>query len=53
MIERSDWDEISERWAGISNAVDSRRKFGVENRGVCLLMAYTLECLQNYSEKNT
>ena len=53
MIEPQDWAEISERWANISNAVDSRRKFGVENRGICLLLAYTLECLQNFSEKNT
>jgi hypothetical protein len=52
MIEPQDWSAISDAWANLSNAVDARRKFGVENRGICLLMAYTQECLQS-GERNS
>jgi hypothetical protein len=41
-----DWTDINETWASIANAVDARRKFGVENKGISLLMAYTLQSLQ-------
>jgi hypothetical protein len=46
MMEPDDWADLTNRWANISNAVDASRKFGVKNRGICLLLAYTLECLQ-------
>ncbi|MCY6380233.1 hypothetical protein [Hoeflea prorocentri] len=46
LIEPSDWLAISETWSSIANAVEPSRKFGVEKRGVCLLMAYVLESLQ-------
>ena len=42
-----DWTELSETWASIANAIDARRKFGVENKGIALLMAYTLQSLQS------
>lgn len=51
LIEGQDWAFISETWASISNAIDERRKFGVENRGICLLMAYALESLQMLQSK--
>jgi len=41
-----DWTTLSDTWASIHNAVDARRKFGVENMGISLLMAYTLESMQ-------
>jgi len=37
---------VSDTWASINNAIDASRKFGVERRGICLLMAYALESLQ-------
>jgi hypothetical protein len=46
-----DWAVVSETWANLANAVDARRKFGVENRGVSLLMAYALESLQKLERK--
>jgi hypothetical protein len=42
----SEWTAISETWGSIANAIDSRRKFGVDRKGICLLMAYALESLQ-------
>lgn len=36
---------MSDAWAEIANAVDAKRKFGVE-KGMCLLLAYALESLQ-------
>lgn len=46
ILEPQEWAELSDLWANLANAVDARRKFGVESRGICLLMAYTLEGLQ-------
>lgn len=46
LFEPSDWATIGETWGSIANAIDPRRKFGVEKRGICLLMAYALESLQ-------
>ncbi len=38
--------EIHEHFAGLANAVDSRRKFGVENSGLALIVAYCFELIQ-------
>ncbi len=46
IFEPSDWAAISATWANIANAADARRKFGVENKGISLLMAYALESFQ-------
>jgi hypothetical protein len=46
IFEPQDWIAISETWGNIDNAVNASRKFGVERRGICLLMAYALESLQ-------
>lgn len=46
MFESSDWTAIGETWGSIANAVDYSRKFGVDSKGICLLMAYALESLQ-------
>ncbi|QGM46273.1 hypothetical protein [Methylocystis heyeri] len=46
IFEPSDWTNIGETWARIANAIDPSRKFGVDRKGVCLLMAYALESLQ-------
>jgi hypothetical protein len=46
IMEPADWRDLSEIFWNLANAVDARRKFGVENKGVCLLMAYTLEGMQ-------
>ena len=46
VMEPEDWVELNETWANIANAVDASRKFGVENKGINLLMAYALESAQ-------
>jgi hypothetical protein len=38
---------IEDVWYSLWNAVDARRKFGVQNNGLCLLLAYTIEMIQN------
>jgi hypothetical protein len=45
-LEPQDWSDLAKEWADLANAIDAQRKFGVENKGVCLLMVYTLEGLQ-------
>jgi hypothetical protein len=53
IFDAQDWTVIGETWASIANAIDARRKFGAENKGLSLLMAYTLQSLQTlqYEEK--
>jgi hypothetical protein len=46
VFEPSDWTTIGKMWGSIANATDYDRKFGVERRGICLLMAYALQCVQ-------
>jgi hypothetical protein len=46
IFEPRDWTIIGETWANIANSVDASRKFGVENKGISLLMAYALQSLQ-------
>lgn len=38
--------EIKELWLDLALAVNERRKFGVEQDGICLLIAYCLEDIQ-------
>jgi hypothetical protein len=45
-MEPQDWMVLADTWARIANAVDAKRKFGVENKGIYLLMAYALESCQ-------
>jgi hypothetical protein len=47
MFEPNDWTVLAEEWASMANAIDARRKFGVENKGISLLLAYTLQSLQS------
>jgi hypothetical protein len=47
IFDPADWAAISEEWYSIDNAVNARRKFGVEKKGMALLMAYALESFQS------
>jgi hypothetical protein len=42
-----DWKSLNEEAASMENAIDARRKFGVNNRGVSLLMAWASQGVQN------
>jgi hypothetical protein len=46
IIDASDWATLNTEWSSMANAIDAQRKFGVSNRGLSLLMAYTLESIQ-------
>ncbi len=41
-----DWKAIDRDFGDMENAIDASRKFEVENRGLALLMAWTLEGVQ-------
>ena len=47
MLKVEDWKSLDEEILSMDNAIDSRRKFGVENRGLSLLMAWSLQGVQN------
>jgi hypothetical protein len=42
--EFADW--YSAKIRDLCDVVDERRKYGIENRGVCLLISYTAELIQ-------
>jgi hypothetical protein len=43
---------LLEEWQNLLNVADARRKFGVENNGLCLLVAYLLEGIQQRQDQN-
>ena len=51
LIEPEDWLVLNDEWQSFSNAIDERRKMGIENKGVCLLLGYALESLQQRERK--
>ena len=46
MIAPEDWVYLTHEWKGFADVIDEDRKMGVVNRGICLLLAYTLNGLQ-------
>ncbi|SRR5258706_15901911 len=46
-----EWAEFHERWQNYLNAVDAQRKFGVGRNGLCLLVAYVTEGIQELAHK--
>lgn len=42
--------KLEEYFYNLHSAVDARRKFGIEKNGICLLVAYCLNALQNNPE---
>jgi hypothetical protein len=46
---RPEEKEIKLAWENLANAVDAKRKFGVQSDGVCLLLAYTIELIQSHA----
>ncbi len=41
--------KIADAWLTIEDTLDERRKFGVESKGLCLLVAYLVEMMQHPS----
>jgi hypothetical protein len=44
--------QLIAEWQDMSAAINARRKFGVENNGLCLLIAYLLEGIQRRQDNN-
>lgn len=51
VLEPEDWIELSEEWQSFENTMDEERKMGIKNKGVCLLLGYALESLQQRERK--
>jgi|ERR671918_123657 hypothetical protein len=45
LSEEDTWRLLGE-WQSMVNVIDSRRKLGISNNGICLLLAYVLEGIQ-------
>jgi hypothetical protein len=50
MIEPDEWTYLNKEWSGLADAIDESRKMGVVNRGVSLLLAYTIDGLQSHPD---
>ena len=46
-----DWQSLNEDFASMENAIDANRKFGVSNKGISLLMAWTLQGIQQNAQQ--
>lgn len=46
LLDESDRSELLNEWKDLVNAVSERRKFGVQNHGLSLAIAYIVEGLQ-------
>lgn len=45
LTDEDKWHLLGE-WQSMVNAIDSERKLGVKNDGICLLLAYVIEGIQ-------
>lgn len=43
--EEDKWHLLGE-WQSMANAIDSQRKLGISNSGICLLLAYVIQGIQ-------
>jgi len=46
-FDQSELAKIADAWLSIEDTIDERRKFGVDNKGLCLLVAYLVEMMQH------
>jgi len=46
LLDVTDAATVLEHFQSLANAVDAERKFGVRKNGLCLLIAYCVECIQ-------
>jgi hypothetical protein len=49
LFDQTELGNIADAWLSIEDTIDERRKFGVENKGLCLLVAYLVEMMQHPS----
>lgn len=52
ILDESKRKELLSEWQDLLAAVSTRRKFGIENNGLCLLVAYLLEGIQRRQDRN-
>ncbi len=43
VMEPQDWADLNAEWQRFAVAINEGRKMGIENRGLCLLLAYALQ----------
>lgn len=51
LYKENELSEILSQWEDLAAAVSEGRKFGVENDGLCLLLAYCIESIQRLSRQ--
>jgi hypothetical protein len=51
-FEKEKQQQLISEWQDMLQAIDHERKFGIENNGLCLLIAYLLEGIQRRQDNN-
>jgi hypothetical protein len=46
MLDPKDWEHLDWEFGSMYNAIDASRKFGVDNKGIALLLGYVLQGMQ-------
>jgi hypothetical protein len=46
MLDPKDWEHLDWEFVSMYNAIDASRKFGVDNKGIALLLGYVLQGMQ-------
>ena len=49
LFDQATLGKIADAWLTIEDTIYERRKFGIENKGLCLLVAYLVEMMQHPS----
>ena len=49
LFDQATLGKIADAWLDIEDTFNERRKFGIENKGLCLLVAYLVEMMQHPS----
>ena len=51
IFDSNDKKELLESFDRMANAIDEDRKMGVKNNGICLLLAYVIQLIQQSNSK--
>ena len=52
LIYADDWAYFTKEWEDYANSMDERRKMGIVNNGICLLVGYVINGLQQHPDLN-
>jgi len=49
LLDHAKLEKVADAWLNLEDMIDERQKFGIQNKGLCLLVAYLVEMMQHPS----